>query len=227
MPEVIRAIEDVIRTERAAGHTLLLTSLKQRLVRRIAGFDERKLGFSGFKKLMLRVAEEGKIKIRSVDLVDWILMADEPDPEPVARDDDDVDLDGDETYRDEDAAEDVTRDEVGEMRYRSYETADDNFDDEAETDRSDARMTAPAQTDVPTQVAPAAAVPDESELEQSPTGTIPRRCHRRHGPSRLRRPRGRRFPHRGPGGNEPLPPGSRRAPTPSCSRHCATRSAKR
>ena len=87
LPEVIRAIEDVIRTERAAGHRLLLTSLKQRLVRRIAGFDERKLGFSGFKKLMLRVAEEGNIKIRSVDLVDWVLMADEPDPIPEARDD--------------------------------------------------------------------------------------------------------------------------------------------
>ena len=89
LPEVIRAIEDVIRTERAAGHTLLLTSLKQRLVRRIAGFDERKLGFSGFKKLMLRVAEEGNIKIRSVDLVDWILMADEPDPVPQIRVEDD------------------------------------------------------------------------------------------------------------------------------------------
>ena len=89
LPEVIRAIEDVIRDERAAGHRLLLTSLKQRLVRRIAGFDERKLGFSGFKKLMLRVAEEGNIKIRSVDLVDWILMADEPDPVPELRDQDD------------------------------------------------------------------------------------------------------------------------------------------
>ena len=92
LPEVIRAIEEVIRNERAAGHTLLLTSLKQRLVRRIAGFDERKLGFSGFKKLMLRVAQEGNIKIRSVDLVDWVLMADEPDPVPQIRDaDHDID----------------------------------------------------------------------------------------------------------------------------------------
>ena len=89
LPEVIRAIEDVIRDERAAGHRLLLTSLKQRLVRRIAGFDEKKLGFAGFKKLMLRVAEEGNIKIRSVDLVDWILMANEPDPVPEIRDRDD------------------------------------------------------------------------------------------------------------------------------------------
>ena len=92
LPEVIRAIEDLIRAERAAGHTLLLTSLKQRLMRRIPGFDERKLGFSGFKKLMLRVAEEGNIKIRSIDLVDWILMANEPDPVPQAHDDDAADL---------------------------------------------------------------------------------------------------------------------------------------
>ena len=38
---------------------------------------------------MLRVAEEGNIKIRSVDLVDWILMADEPDPVPQIRVEDD------------------------------------------------------------------------------------------------------------------------------------------
>ena len=109
LPEVIRAIEDVIRAERAAGHTLLLTSLKQRLVRRIAGFDERKLGFSGFKKLMLRVAEEGNIKIRSVDLVDWILMADEPDPVPQAQDDDALpESDADDDFRsiDDDAVAD-------------------------------------------------------------------------------------------------------------------------
>ena len=116
LPEVIRAIEDVIRTERAAGHTLLLTSLKQRLVRRIAGFDERKLGFSGFKKLMLRVAEEGNIKIRSVDLVDWILMADEPDPVPVAQDDDDAELEAVDAYDevDDDAAAEPEPDEPAE-----------------------------------------------------------------------------------------------------------------
>ena len=127
LPEVIRAIEDVIRTERAAGHTLLLTSLKQRLVRRIAGFDERKLGFSGFKKLMLRVAEEGNIKIRSVDLVDWILMADEPDPVQDAPEDDDAELEVADAYeevtetedddvrfeREDEAAEDASRDDDG------------------------------------------------------------------------------------------------------------------
>ena len=122
LPEVIRAIEDVIRTERAAGHTLLLTSLKQRLVRRIAGFDERKLGFSGFKKLMLRVAEEGNIKIRSVDLVDWILMADEPDPVPVAQDDDDAELEAADAY---DEVDDDVDDVVAEPEPDEPEAAAD------------------------------------------------------------------------------------------------------
>ena len=132
LPEVIRAIEDVIRSERGAGHTLLLTSLKQRLVRRIAGFDERKLGFSGFKKLMLRVAEEGNIKIRSVDLVDWILMADEPDPVPENRDDDDdlpeeVGADGyDYTGEDDDDRDDA--------RYPSQTPVSDEDDDESPDD---------------------------------------------------------------------------------------------
>jgi hypothetical protein len=45
------------------------------------GFDEKKLGFSGFKKLMLRVVQEGNIKLVTVGLVDWIIMADEPDPQ--------------------------------------------------------------------------------------------------------------------------------------------------
>lgn len=162
LPEVIRAIEDVIRTERAAGHTLLLTSLKQRLVRRIAGFDERKLGFSGFKKLMLRVAEEGNIKIRSVDLVDWILMANEPDPEPVARDEDDAELETADSYDDvvEEADAQVAR--VGE---RSDELADS--DDEVEDDRSGDRMTAAARTNEPDRVAPVPTDPNQAKIERS------------------------------------------------------------
>ncbi|MDE2788022.1 MAG: NYN domain-containing protein [Chloroflexota bacterium] len=167
LPEVIRAIEDVIRTERAAGHTLLLTSLKQRLVRRIAGFDERKLGFSGFKKLMLRVAEEGNIKIRSVDLVDWILMADEPDPEPVARDDDDAELETADSYDDvDDAAEDAD-DRVAGVGDRSDELEDSDDDDEVEDDRSGDRMTAAARTNEPDRVAPAPADPDQAKIERS------------------------------------------------------------
>ena len=83
LPDVIRAIADIVRSERQAGRTPLLTSLKQRLMRRIPGFDEKKLGFSGFKKLMQRVAQEGEIKLVTVGLVDWILMSDEPDPEEV------------------------------------------------------------------------------------------------------------------------------------------------
>ena len=166
LPEVIRAIEDVIRTERAAGHTLLLTSLKQRLVRRIAGFDERKLGFSGFKKLMLRVAEEGNIKIRSVDLVDWILMADEPDPEP-ARDDDDADVEAAGSYDGAEPMADADDGEALDATDQSDEFVDSDFDDEGEDDRSDGRMTPAAESHVPDQVAPAPAGPDQAEFERS------------------------------------------------------------
>ena len=81
LPEIIRAIEDIVREERRAGGAPLLTSIKQRLTRRFTSFDERKLGFSGFKKLMARVAQEGQIKLITEGLVDWAIMADEPDPD--------------------------------------------------------------------------------------------------------------------------------------------------
>ena len=151
LPEVIRAIEDVIRAERAAGHTLLLTSLKQRLVRRIAGFDERKLGFSGFKKLMLRVAEEGNIKIRSVDLVDWILMANEPDPEPEithVEATDLVDNIDDDDYDSDDFDSDSEADDEAERYDRNSRFGDnDRFDEEAGDggfDRDDDEIQQPA-----------------------------------------------------------------------------------
>ncbi|MDE2842985.1 MAG: NYN domain-containing protein [Chloroflexota bacterium] len=81
LADVMRVIEDVVRSERQAGRTPLLTSLKQRIMRRVPGFDEKKLGFSGFKKLMLRTAEEGNIKLVTVGLVDWVIRADETIPE--------------------------------------------------------------------------------------------------------------------------------------------------
>jgi uncharacterized LabA/DUF88 family protein len=77
---IIAAIEDIIRTERQAGGTPLLTSIKQRLLRRYPDFDEKKVGFSGFKKLMSRVAQEGNIRLITVGLVDWAIMADEETP---------------------------------------------------------------------------------------------------------------------------------------------------
>ena len=83
LSEVIRVIEDIVRSERQAGRATLLTSLKQRLMRRIPGFDEKKLGFSGFKKLMQRAAQEGSVKLVTVGLVDWVMLADEPDPQEV------------------------------------------------------------------------------------------------------------------------------------------------
>ena len=80
-------IEDIVRSERQAGRTPLLTSLKQRIMRRVPGFDEKKLGFSGFKKLMLRTADEGgTIRLVTVGLVDWVIMADEPTPEEALTD---------------------------------------------------------------------------------------------------------------------------------------------
>ncbi|MDP7511771.1 MAG: NYN domain-containing protein, partial [Dehalococcoidia bacterium] len=86
--EVVREIEECVRGERQAGGTPLLTSIKQRLMRRFPGFDEKKLGFSSFKKLMARTAQEGNIKLITAGLVDWATMADEvvpsdaPLPEP-------------------------------------------------------------------------------------------------------------------------------------------------
>ena len=81
LSDVMRVIEEIVRSERQAGRTPLLTSLKQRIMRRVPGFDEKKLGFSGFKKLMLRTAEEGNIQLVTVGLVDWVIMADEPIPQ--------------------------------------------------------------------------------------------------------------------------------------------------
>ena len=88
LPEVIRSIEDLVRSERQAGRMPLLTSLKQRLMRHIPGFDEKKLGFSGFKKMMLRVTEEGNLKLVTVGLVDWVMLAEEPDPPEALGDND-------------------------------------------------------------------------------------------------------------------------------------------
>ncbi len=81
LPEVIRAIEEIIRDDRRSGNNPLLTSIKQRLMRRYPEFDEKKLGYSGFKKLMGRTAQEGNIKLITAGLVDWAIMADEEIPE--------------------------------------------------------------------------------------------------------------------------------------------------
>ena len=81
LPQIIGTIEEIVRDERQAGGTPLLTSIKQRLMRRFPEFDEKKVGFSGFKKLMSRVAEEGKIRLITAGLVDWAIMADEPEPD--------------------------------------------------------------------------------------------------------------------------------------------------
>ncbi len=81
LQEIIRAIEDIIRDERKSGGNPLLTSIKQRLLRRYPNFDEKKLGYSGFKKVMARAAQDGNIKLITAGLVDWAIMADEEIPE--------------------------------------------------------------------------------------------------------------------------------------------------
>ena len=86
LPAVIKAIEEIVREERRAGGTPLLTSIKQRLMRRYPGFDEKMVGFSGFKKLMVRVEQEGNVKLVTAGLVDWATMADEPTPEEATMD---------------------------------------------------------------------------------------------------------------------------------------------
>ena len=79
--DVIRAIEEIIRDERKAGGNPLLTSIKQRLVRRYPDFDEKKLGYTGFKRLMARAAQNGNVRLITAGLVDWAIMADEAIPE--------------------------------------------------------------------------------------------------------------------------------------------------
>ena len=79
--DIIRAIEEIIRDERKAGGNPLLTSIKQRLVRRFPEFDEKKMGYTGFKRLMARVAQNGNIRLITAGLVDWAIMSDEDIPE--------------------------------------------------------------------------------------------------------------------------------------------------
>ncbi len=81
LQDIIRAIEEIIRDERKAGGNPLLTSIKQRLMRRFPDFDEKKLGYSGFKRLMARVAQEGNVRLITAGLVDWAIMAGEDIPE--------------------------------------------------------------------------------------------------------------------------------------------------
>ena len=79
--DIIKAIEEIIRDERKAGGNPLLTSIKQRLLRRHPDFDEKNLGYSGFKRLMARVAQNGNVRLITAGLVDWAIMSDEDIPE--------------------------------------------------------------------------------------------------------------------------------------------------
>ena len=148
---VIRAIEDIIREERAIGSNPLLTSIKQRLMRRYPSFDEKKIGFSGFKKLMARAAEDGNIKLIHAGLVDWAIMGDEETPEGTIEEspsgvaakpsrrrggrrrhgsqrDGDAEADTDMADGEDDAAEDTASDAPAEFAGELEETAATDFD---------------------------------------------------------------------------------------------------
>jgi uncharacterized LabA/DUF88 family protein len=87
IPAILTAIEDIVSKEREAGRMPLLTSVKQRLIRQFPGLDERRLGFTGFKKLVLKATEQGKIRLVTVGMADWVILADEPDPEEITSED--------------------------------------------------------------------------------------------------------------------------------------------
>ena len=170
---IIATIEDIVRTERQAGGTPLLTSIKQRLMRRHPNFDEKKFGFSGFKKLMSRVAQEGNIQVVTAGLVDWAIMADEEHPE---------EADGVATDGGQDAASDVVETPPPGRRRRfqgtpatetSNEAIADSTGDGAEENvpdqPADVATTATTEENVPDQAEelPAATVTVENESDQA------------------------------------------------------------
>ncbi len=173
LPEVIKAIEDLVRTERQAGRTPLLTSLKQRLMRHIPGFDEKRLGFSGFKKMMLRVADEGNVKLVTVGLVDWVMLSEEPDP-PEAFTDNHHDEDARETPT---AADGVADADAGAAEQQPQDHAAESGGSDAPTSKAALVEDAPAdaapvdegQVDAaPVEIEIAAAAPTREYAEEAP-----------------------------------------------------------
>lgn len=84
VPDILQAIENIVVRERESGRIPLLTSVKQRLIRQYPGLDERRLGFTGFKKLVESATEQGKIQMVTVGMADWVILANEPVPDEIA-----------------------------------------------------------------------------------------------------------------------------------------------
>jgi uncharacterized LabA/DUF88 family protein len=166
---IIAAIEEIVRTERQAGGTPLLTSIKQRLMRRYPEFDEKTVGFSGFKKLMSRVAQEGNIRLITVGLVDWAIMADEETPtdanDTPTDDDDDVVVEAQ-----EESPTEVKRSRFSFGRRRPTEVSEPvvvEVDDESAEDESSEEVSeTPSMADDTTEEIAEQAVPDAAPEQE-------------------------------------------------------------
>ena len=90
VPDILQSIENIVIRERESGRIPLLTSVKQRLIRQYPGLDERRLGFTGFKKLVQAATEQGKIQMVTVGMADWVILADEPVPEEITSEETDI-----------------------------------------------------------------------------------------------------------------------------------------
>lgn len=78
MEKVLRAIGDITAATRREGRTLLLTQLKQELLRRYGPeFSDRRFGYRNFKQLAMAAAQRGVIKVVTQGFVDWAYLPDE------------------------------------------------------------------------------------------------------------------------------------------------------
>ena len=166
LADVMRVIEEVVRSERQAGRTPLLTSLKQRIMRRVPGFDEKKLGFSGFKKLMLRTAEEGNIKLVTVGLVDWVIRADETIPEEAMPETQPAEGAIESVAAGEEVVPDAVADTVAEATPESEDTGS------KETGRRTSRSRARSEPEAVAEVQPESPDAESAEEADASTDTI-------------------------------------------------------
>jgi len=69
---VYKDIVDII--ESVEGAPILLTNVKDRLIRANKGFDQRDYGFTKFKTLVEKGVEEGYFVLNTAGLRDWLIL---------------------------------------------------------------------------------------------------------------------------------------------------------
>ena len=72
---VFKDIADIIRREEASP--ILLTNVKQKLIRAYGRFDQRDFGFEKFKAMITVGAEKGYFALNTAGLRDWLTLAQE------------------------------------------------------------------------------------------------------------------------------------------------------